>query len=98
MVVACSGGSWRSFSGSAKAPLVQDSPRPSPREQEERAGRDIGSFFALVEGLAPGSDPDEPGALRFSVQELGTLVCPTGKIEASDPLVYFGVGLVLELV
>ncbi|MGL6234596.1 MAG: DUF4241 domain-containing protein [Segniliparus sp.] len=88
----------RAFSGGkgASGKRKKESPPAQPR-QEPAPQRDISSFLALYEGLAPQHDPDDEEALRFTVRELGTLVCPSGKIEASDPLRYLGTGLALEV-
>ncbi|WP_454041037.1 DUF4241 domain-containing protein [Cellulosimicrobium sp. Marseille-Q8652] len=55
------------------------------------------TFHALRTGPAAGTGPDGGPDLTLTVHDLGELVVPSGRIEASDPFTMLGEGLVVRV-
>lgn len=87
-------------------------PAPAPRAQGRLLGRHVGSggyargvsdfptpdtFFALRPGSAAGTGPAGGPGLRLAVHDLGEIVLPSGRLEASDPFTLLGEGLVVQV-
>ncbi|MBD5786180.1 DUF4241 domain-containing protein [Cellulosimicrobium terreum] len=54
-------------------------------------------FFALRPGRAPGTGAADGPDYALTVHDLGELVVTSGRLEASDPFVTLGEGLVVEV-